>query len=76
MVEPFGEEPANLRAGLITSMIVNVNQKKGSNPKTASDFLLKTRAKIEAEAKMRKPDQSLSSRLKEAFTSFGKKKGR
>lgn len=39
MIEPFGGNREDQRAGTIVSAIVNVNKKKGSKPAQWSDFL-------------------------------------
>lgn len=41
MLEPWGEELANWRAGMIASTIVNVNRKKGKPPFKPQDFMPK-----------------------------------
>ena len=38
-LEPFGEERADLRAGIIASTIANVNRTKKDKPFQASDFM-------------------------------------
>jgi len=39
-LEPFGERRADLRAGIISSLIFNVNRGKNVKPKSPMDFLL------------------------------------
>lgn len=38
-VEPFGEFRADLRAGIITSNLMNLHLKKGAKPLQPSDFM-------------------------------------
>jgi hypothetical protein len=38
-IEPFGEQRADLRAGIIASTIANVNRGKGQKAFTATDFM-------------------------------------
>ena len=38
-VEPWGEERADLRAGIVASTIANVNRGKGQKPFKPSDFM-------------------------------------
>jgi len=38
-IEPFGEERADLRAGIIASVIANVNRGKGHAPYKPRDFM-------------------------------------
>jgi hypothetical protein len=52
MIEPFGEERADLRAGIIAATIANVNRKKGRKPYKPSDFMVEF-------AKYEKPKQDL-----------------
>lgn len=40
-IEPFDEERADLRAGIVASVIANTNRKKGSPPFKAKDFMPK-----------------------------------
>lgn len=40
-LEPQGEERADLRAGIISSVIANANRKKGTKPFKPSDFMPK-----------------------------------
>lgn len=40
-VEPFGESFAWLRHGIHTSLLANINRKKGAPPFKAEDFMLK-----------------------------------
>ena len=57
-LEPWGEERADLRAGIVASTIANVFRGKGSPPKKPKDFM---------------PDfkgTGLVSRVKEAFSRF------
>lgn len=39
-VEPFGEERADLRAGVIASILVNINRRRGATVSKPSDFIL------------------------------------
>lgn len=39
-IEPFGEERADLRSGIIASILSNVHRSKGANPSKPSDFVL------------------------------------
>lgn len=39
-LNPFGQSRDNIHAGMIASMIANVNRKKGSPAISAADFLL------------------------------------
>lgn len=41
LIEPFGEERADLRTGIIASILVNLQRKKGTRAYTASDFMPK-----------------------------------
>lgn len=38
-IEPFGEDRADLRAGMVASMVGNVNLKKGAKPFKPADFM-------------------------------------
>ncbi len=38
-IEPFGEERADLRMGILASLIANVNRAKGADAFTPSDFI-------------------------------------
>jgi hypothetical protein len=38
-IEPFGEQRADLRAGIISSTIANVNRGKGQKAFSATDFM-------------------------------------
>jgi hypothetical protein len=38
-LEPFGEERADMRAGIIASTIANVNRGKGQKPFSPTDFM-------------------------------------
>jgi len=38
-VEPWGEQRADWRAGLICSTLCNINARKGSKPLTPEDFM-------------------------------------
>jgi hypothetical protein len=40
-MDPFGEERADLRAGLIASVLVNLKKRKGDTPSRPQDFMLK-----------------------------------
>lgn len=65
-IEPFGEERADMRAGIIASVIANVNRdpKRRSQPFTPQDFM----PFIERED----PSVDLSRQLKAAFRQFKK----
>ncbi len=39
-VEPFGEERADLRAGIVASTLININRRKGTKMSKPTDFLL------------------------------------
>lgn len=41
--DPFGEERADLRAGIIAAIIANIYRKKGAKPFKPSDFMPKYR---------------------------------
>jgi len=41
-IEPFGEERADLRAGMIASPLINIQLKKGATPTKPSQWLLDT----------------------------------
>lgn len=38
-VEPFGDERADLRAGIVACTIANIHLKKGKDPLSALDFM-------------------------------------
>ena len=40
-IEPFGEERADLRAGIVASTVANVFRKSGTQPYKAQDFMPK-----------------------------------
>lgn len=40
-LEPFGEDRADLRAGIVASTMANVFRKSGTNPYKAQDFMPK-----------------------------------
>lgn len=41
--EPFGELRADLRTGIIASILTNVHRRRGSKPTSPGDFVLKTK---------------------------------
>ncbi len=62
-VEPFGEERADLRAGIVASTLVNINRRKGAKLSKPTDFLL-FKATPDVRSKI------LSDQLKTAFKQF------
>ena len=40
-IDPFGEERADLRAGMLASVLVNLKKRKGETPAQPKDFMLK-----------------------------------
>ncbi len=40
-LEPVGEERADLRSGIVASVVANANRKKGTRPFKAEDFMPK-----------------------------------
>jgi hypothetical protein len=65
-IEPFGEQRADLRAGIIASVIANVNRGKGQNPFTATDFmpyLEKSKDELSSEAATRAHLAALQARF-------------
>jgi hypothetical protein len=65
-IEPFGEQRADLRAGIIASVIANVNRGKGQKPFTATDFmpyLEKEEDKVSTEAETRAHLAALQARF-------------
>ncbi|MFA5161866.1 MAG: DUF4035 domain-containing protein [Elusimicrobiales bacterium] len=40
-LEPFGEDRADLRAGIVASTVANVSRKSGTKPYKAQDFMPK-----------------------------------
>ena len=67
-IEPFGEERADVRAGIIASVIANVNRdrKKRPEPFAPQDFM----PFVERPA----PEDDLSQKLKRQFSQFKKGK--
>ncbi len=67
-IEPFGEERADLRAGIIASVMAAPyrDRKKRPEPYTPLDFM--------PFAPKETPDQALSARLRAAFSGFKRKK--
>jgi len=59
---PFGDERADLRAGVIASTIANVNRAEGQEPYTPSDFALAFEEPEEAEPEPEGPDAELVAR--------------
>lgn len=54
-LDPWGEQPAYWRAGVVASVIANVHRKKGSKPLMPSDFLPapRTRSKKQTSEQMK-----------------------
>lgn len=46
-LEPFGDERADLRAGIVASTIVNVNRAQGTPPVKPADFMPKFEEQVE-----------------------------
>ena len=40
-LEPFGEERADLRTGMVASLLVNINSKRGSRKSKPSDWIMR-----------------------------------
>lgn len=57
-INPFGEERADLRAGVISSVIANVNRKAGSKSFTPQDFMPNFEPK---------PERTINDEILEAF---------
>jgi hypothetical protein len=57
-LEPFGEERADVRAGIIASVIANVNRRKGAPPFTAKDFMPFLAAEGERQRMLTRPKGS------------------
>jgi len=60
-IEPFGEERADYRAGLICSTLVNLQRTKGSKKYEPEDFMMFTRRRPSNKSK------ALSEKLKAAM---------
>jgi hypothetical protein len=60
-LQPIGEARADFRAGIIASVIANINRKQGAKPFTPSDFM------PEFGAKKRKQSSVLVEKIKEVF---------
>ena len=52
-LEPWGEERADLRAGIVASTIANVNRGKGQKAYNPQDFMPKFEQETEEEARAR-----------------------
>lgn len=63
-MEPFGEDRADMRAGIIASTIANVYLKKGAKPLSALDFM----------PFVEKPKTATAARLRQFFQSREKKR--
>jgi hypothetical protein len=62
-IEPFGPEMQTYRAGLIASVIANVNRGKNQKPFTPQDFMPKTE---------RQHRREISAEVKSIFAGFSK----
>lgn len=52
-IEPFGEDRADLRAGIVASTIANANRGKGQKPFTAQQFMPSFEPETEEQARDR-----------------------
>ena len=53
-LEPWGEQKADIRTGIIASTIANVNRGKNTKAFSHEDFVLKSRQELEHEARQKK----------------------
>lgn len=57
-LEPWGEQKADARTGIIASTIANVNRGKNTKAFSYEDFILKSRLELEHEARQKKKQSS------------------
>ena len=58
IIEPWGEQKADVRTGIIASTIANVNRGKNAKAFTYNDFILKSKLEFEHNARQRKKQSS------------------
>lgn len=65
-LEPFGEDRADLRAGIVASVIANSNRSKGQKPFTPQQFMPQFEPETE--------EQAAGRLLAQMFKAFGGKR--
>ncbi|MCH8189083.1 MAG: DUF4035 domain-containing protein [Proteobacteria bacterium] len=74
-LEPFGDERADLRAGIVASTIANVNRGKRGRAKKPTDFMpYRTAAEQRRKALDRPDPKELSQKVRSIFGSMIAKK--
>ena len=61
-VEPFGEERGDLRAGIVASVVANVNRGKNTRPFKASDFM----------PRFERPKKQTGEQMRNIFAAFAR----
>lgn len=66
-IEPWGEKRADLRSGIIASILHNVNRGKKDKASSASDFIITTEVKGKKKSNKQSPeDQAKIARMLQA----------
>ena len=74
-IEPFGEERADLRAGIVASTVVNANRGKKGRPSKPTDFMPFLKADNERQRMLKRPKgTALSQRVRDVLGPLAKKK--
>ena len=74
-IEPFGEERADLRAGIVSSTIANVNRGKRGKATKPTDFMPFLKADSERQRMLKRPKgKALSQRVRDVLGPLAKKK--
>ena len=74
-LEPFGEERADVRAGIVASVIANVNRRKGAKAFTARDFMPYANAESERQRMLGRPKgKALSNKVRGILGALAHKK--
>lgn len=71
-LEPFGDQQANIRAGIIAATIANVNRKKNTRAFIYDDFILTSKLELEHNARRRRKQSTRQ--LGETLMGMTKKK--
>jgi hypothetical protein len=76
-LEPWGEQKADVRAGIIASTIANVNKGKNTKAFSYENFILKSKLELEYEAKRKKkqPIKQMANTLMNMVKKKRKKNG-
>ncbi len=74
-LEPFGEERADLRAGIVAATVANANRGKRGRVLKPTDFM--PFQKVDEQRRRRKPDsKKLSQQARAVFGSIAQKQGK